>query len=281
MKLEIPNYETKKELLDFLVTHKETLIAQKKSILKEADGIGSYYKQEQELKSVNKSQEGSDMSVNEIKVRAIINTTNYLDSHKDVHIKGIWQKSLKENKRIMHIQEHMSSSFDKIIASGDDLKAFTKTMTWKELGYDADGNTQALVFDSVVKESRNPYMFNQYKQGFVENHSVGMRYVKIELAINDKDYPTEKAFYDKYITEIINRKEAEDSQYFWVVTEAKIIEGSAVPFGSNPITPTTRMKSEPSMIDLIKGIGTQKKAADSTFNIISEIQKYNFNLNKV
>lgn len=281
MKLEIPNYETKKELLDFLVTHKETLIAQKKSILKEADGIGSYYKQEQELKSVNKSQEGSDMSVNEIKVRAIINTTNYLDSHKDVHIKGIWQKSLKENKRIMHIQEHMSSSFDKIIASGDDLKAFTKTMTWKELGYDADGNTQALVFDSVVKESRNPYMFNQYKQGFVENHSVGMRYVKIELAINDKDYPTEKAFYDKYITEIINRKEAEDSQYFWVVTEAKIIEGSAVPFGSNPITPTTRTKSEPSMIDLIKGIGTQKKAADSTFNVISEIQKYNFNLNKV
>ena len=280
MKLEIPNYETKKELLDFLVTHKETLIAQKKSILKEADGIGSYYKQEQELKSVNKSQEGSDMSVNEIKVRAIINTTNYLDSHKDVHIKGIWQKSLKENKRIMHIQEHMSSSFDKIIASGDDLKAFTKTMTWKELGYDADGNTQALVFDSVVKESRNPYMFNQYKQGFVENHSVGMRYVKIELAINDKDYPTEKAFYDKYITEIINRKEAEDSQYFWVVTEAKIIEGSAVPFGSNPITPTTRTKSEPSMIDLIKGIGTQKKAADSTFNVISEVQKYNFNLNK-
>ena len=281
MKLEIPNYETKKELLDFLVTHKETLIAQKKSILKEADGIGSYYKQEQELKSVNKSQDGSDMSVNEIKVRAIINTTNYLDSHKDVHIKGIWQKSLKENKRIMHIQEHMSSSFDKIIASGDDLKAFTKTMTWKELGYDADGNTQALVFDSVVKESRNPYMFNQYKQGFVENHSVGMRYVKIELAINDKDYPTEKAFYDKYITEIINRKEAEDSQYFWVVTEAKIIEGSAVPFGSNPITPTTRTKSEPSMIDLIKGIGTQKKAADSTFNVISEVKKYNFNLNKV
>jgi hypothetical protein len=277
MKLEIPNYETKKELLDFLVTHKETLIAQKKSILKEADGIGSYYEQEQELKSVNKAQDGSDMSINEIKVRAIINTTNYLDSHKDVHIKGIWQKSLKENKRIMHIQEHMSSSFDKIIASGDDLKAFTKTMTWKELGYDADGTTQALVFDSVVKESRNPYMFNQYKQGFVENHSVGMRYVKIELAINDKDYPTEKGFYDKYITEIINRKEAEASQYFWVVTEAKVIEGSAVPFGSNPITPTTRMKNEPSIIDLIKGIGTQKKAADSTFSIISEIQKHNFN----
>lgn len=252
----------------------------KKSILKEADGIGSYSEQEQENKSVNKAQDGSDMSMSEIKVRAIINTTNYLDSHKDVHIKGIWQKSLKENKRIMHIQEHMSSSFDKIIASGDDLKAFTKTMTWKELGYDADGTTQALVFDSLVKESRNSYMFNQYKQGFVENHSVGMMYVKIELAINDKDYPTEKGFYDKYITEIINRKEAEDSQYFWVVTEAKVVEGSAVPFGSNPITPTTRMKKEPSMIDLIKGIDTQKKAANSTFNIVSEIQKHNFNLNK-
>tara|TARA_R110002167_G_scaffold313655_1_gene519319 strand:- start:15267 stop:16109 length:843 start_codon:yes stop_codon:yes gene_type:complete len=278
--IKLPDFATKKELLDFLVTNKETIVAQKKSIIKEADGICGYRDYTEEKKTANKSQDGSEMNVGEIKVRAIINTTNFLDSHKDVHIPGIWTKSLKENNRIMHIQEHMSGSFDKIIASGEDLKASAKTMSWKELGYDAIGTTQALVFDSVVKESRNAYMYQQYKQGFVNNHSVGMRYVKIELAINDKDYPTEKGFYDKYITEIINRKEAEASKYFWVVTEAKVIEGSAVPMGSNPITPTTRTKSEPSIIDLINQIDTQEKAADSTFSIISDIKKYNFNLNK-
>jgi hypothetical protein len=276
--IKLPDFATEKELLDFLVTNKETIVAQKKSILKEADGISGHCEHLEGTKTTNKSQDGSEDNRTEITVRAVINTTNFLDSHKDVHIPGIWKKSLKENNRIMHIQEHQSGSFDKIIASGEDLKAFTKTMSWKELGYDAIGTTQALVFDSVVKESRNSYMFDQYKQGFVNNHSVGMRYVKIELAIDDKDYPTEKGFYDKYITEIINRKEAEASKYFWVVTEAKVVEGSAVPMGSNPVTPTTRIKSEPSMIDLIKGIGTQEKAADSTFSIISEIQKHSFNL---
>mgnify|MGYP003629778095 FL=1 len=279
MKLDIPNYQTKKELFDFLILNKETLISQKKSVIKLADGIGGSSIHIQGAKSVNKSQSVSSEPIDEIKVKAVINTTNFLDSHGDVHIPGIWNKSLKENTRIMHIQEHQSSSFDKIIASGDDLKASAETMTWKELGYNAIGTTQALVFESTVKESRNKYMFNQYKQGFVDNHSVGMRYVKMELAINDKDYEKEKNFYDKYITQVINKEDAEALGYFWVVTEAKVIEGSAVPMGSNPITPTTNIKNEPSIIDLINQKDTQEKAADSTFSIIDAINNNNFNLN--
>ena len=171
-------------------------------------------------------------------------------------------------------------SFNKIIASGDDLKATAETMTWKELGYNAIGTTQALVFESTVKESRNKYMFDQYKQGFVNNHSVGMRYVKMELAINDKEYEKEKNFYDKYISQVINKQDAEELGYFWVVTEAKVIEGSAVPMGSNPITPTTNIDKEPSFLDLLGKTDTQEKAAESTFSIIDAINSNNFNLNK-
>jgi hypothetical protein len=171
----------------------------------------------------------------------------------------------------MHVQEHQSSSFDKIISSGDDLKASVKTMTWKELGLNAIGSTQALVFDSTVKASRNKYMFEQYKQGFVTNHSVGMRYVKLDIAINDTDYEKEKDYYDKYITQVINSDDAEKQGYFWVVTEAKAIEGSAVPMGSNPITPTINIKSEPSFLDLIGKTDTQEEAAKSTFNILDAI----------
>ena len=161
-----------------------------------------------------------------------------MDSHGDVHIKGIWNKSLKENKRMMHLQEHKSGSFDKIISSGADLKAYVKDYSWKDLGYDAEGETQALVFESLVKNSRNPYMFNQYKNGYVDNHSVGMQYVKLELAINDKEYEKEKDFWDKHIGGVVNAKDAEAKGYFWVVSEAKAIEGSAVPHGSNSVTPT-------------------------------------------
>jgi len=277
MKLDIPNYETKQELFNFLVLNKETLISQKKNAIKLADSSSwGLLETNQDLLNTKNSDGSIQENKTEIKVKAVINTTNLLDSHGDVHIPGLWNKSIKENNRILHVQEHQSSSFDKIISSGEDLKASVKTMTWKSLGYNDEGSTQALIFDSVVKESRNRYMFNQYKQGFVTNHSVGMIYVKMELAINDKEYEKEKSFYDKYIGQVVNRKDAEKLGYFWVVTEAKAIEGSAVPMGSNPITPTINIKNEPSFLDMIGKIDTQEKAAESTFSIIDAISKTNF-----
>jgi len=221
-----------------LVENKEALIAQKCSTIKLADGFGASSILLEGLGEhgfANKSEQ-EDSTV--IKARLIINTTNIMDSHKDVHIPGLWTKSIKENKRVLHVQEHKSSQFDKIIASGDDLKVSTKNYKWKELGYDAEGETEALVFDSTIKEERNKYMFNQYQKGYVNNHSVGMGYVKLGMAINDEEYPAEKALWDKYFPEIVNSKEAEKQGYFWAVTEAKVFEGSSVPLGSNPITPT-------------------------------------------
>lgn len=240
--LDIPKFTTKKEMFDFLVTNKEELISQKKLETKHADGFGATVISLKDI-SASKNEVGV-VEKDHVDVLAVINTTNIMDSHKDVHIPGLWDKSLKENKRMLHVQEHKTSQFDKIISSGGDLKAYVKDYSWKELGFDAEGVTQALMFESKVKKSRNEYMFNQYSKGYVDNHSVGMRYVKLELAINDKDYEKEKDFFDKYIDQIINRNDAEEQGYFWVVTEAKIMEGSAVPMGSNPITPTLAAKTD-------------------------------------
>lgn len=146
--------------------------------------------------------------------------------------------------------------FDKIIS--DEVRPYTKAIAWRTLGIDFDGFTEALVFESKVKQSRNPYMFDQYKQGYVKNHSVGMRYVTLDLAVNDDDYPAYKALWDKYIDKIANRSEVEEAGYFWPVTQAKVAEGSAVPLGSNPITPTESVKNiEPSA-------DTHKRAAPGT-----------------
>lgn len=287
-KLEIPTFDTVEDLFKFLKDNKQTLESQKKAEIKHADGSGllstvlSSEKIEVSKSSGSNSEEGEFITV-----KAIINTTNILDSHGDVHIKGLWNKSIKENKRILHVQEHKSREFDKIISSGNDLKATVKTYSWKELGVDAEGETQALVFTSKVRKERNPFMYEQYSKGYVDNHSVGMRYVKIELAVNsEKDYyEEEKAIWDKYIDQIVNKQDAENQGYFWVVLEAKAIEGSAVPLGSNPITPTMNIKSEPSLKELINNLGIdknqdtrQEKAAESTFDILGAIQKTNFNL---
>jgi len=241
--LKLPTFDTKKEMFQYCIDNKETLIAQKRSAIKLADGFGANTITLQKNIGVTKN-ENSDENSDEIKVKAIINTTNLFDSHQDVHLPGIWDKSLKENKRIMHVQEHKSNEFDKIISSGKDLTASTKTYKWRDLGYDADGETQALVFDSNVRKERNKQMYSLYKKDLVDNHSVGMLYVKIKMAINDEDYEVEKNLWDANIDKVINKADAERSGIMWLVYEAKVIEGSAVPTGSNFVTPTITSKKD-------------------------------------
>lgn len=227
----LPEFKTIKERNKYLVENEKSLVAQKKEVIKYSDGVSVSV-----ARSTNKSV--GDTGV--LDVTVIINTTNWFDSHKDVHFPSIWKKSLKENKRIIHLQEHRQQ-FDKVIARGDDLKAYTKTFDWKELGFDYDGKTEALVFESTVRREKNEYMYDSYRKGEVDNHSVGMRYVKLLLAIDDEDYPEHKEIFDTYYPEIANKEEVDG--YFWVVKEAKVIEGSAVLLGSNSMTPTISVEA--------------------------------------
>ena len=70
---------------------------------------------------------------------------------------------------------------------------------------------------------------------FVDQHSVGMQYVKIDLAVNDEDYEEEYKLWQDNIDQIGNKEQAEQKGYFWLVREAKLIEISAVLLGSNEL----------------------------------------------
>lgn len=233
----IPDNLKGKELFKFLKENKSALIAQKKYEIKKGDAITLSNRFINKKGEIIKGNNPVTEDVNVLNTSLVINTTNWLDSHSDVHFPGIWKKSLSENKGLYLLQEH-SMTFKGIIT--DDLVAFTKKITWKSLGLDIPGTTEALIFDATISKNRNEYMFGEYKQGFVKNHSVGMRYVKIDMAINDdsKWYEEEKEVWDNWIDKIANKDDAEEQGYFWAVTEAKVVEGSAVPIGSNIMTPT-------------------------------------------
>jgi hypothetical protein len=94
------------------------------------------------------------------------------------------------------------------------------------------------MFDSEILRKRNEYMFNQYANGWVRNHSVGMYYVKMDIAINNEECLNEFEAWNKYYPQIANQDVADENGYFWYVLEAKCIEGSAVPLASNTCTPT-------------------------------------------
>jgi hypothetical protein len=227
------------DIFKHLKDNKDALIAEKKFKIKQSDSI-SYNVPLSNTKGevVKSGLTDSSADIETIKAVVVINTTNILDSHGDVHMPGIWNKSLKELKKVYLLQEHQMK-FDKIIT--DKVKASVKSIAWSELGFpEFKGSTQALIFDTEIDSDRNEYMFEQYLKGYVTNHSIGMQYVNLFLCINsdEKYYREEKENWDKYITEVVNADKAKEQGYFWAVTEAKIIEGSAVPIGSNYATPT-------------------------------------------
>jgi len=233
-------FQSKEELFKALIDNKKELISLKKTATKLADpfNFGSI-SNSIDLDVTKEDMSGQVTDINRLNVKVVINTTNFLDSHGDVHVNGIWNKSINDNngKGFLHLQEH-EREFDKVIS--DSAIGSVQKMTWKSLGLPYNGSTEALIFDSTIDKERNEFMLKQYSKGWVKNHSVGMRYVQLELAINteaeyDKEY---KAIWDEYYPIIANKEAADERGYFWVVKEAKIIEGSAVVMGSNSATPT-------------------------------------------
>jgi len=267
----IPTYENKADLFKWLKENKTFLLQAKKAQIKEADAV-LFAQGASTPEAVNKAETQAQPDPTKLQVKAVINTTNLMDSHDDVHIKGIWNKSLNERKSYYLLQEHQMK-FDKVIS--DEVKASAVEISWAELGQSYEGKTQALVFDATLEQKVNPFMFEQYQNGRVKNHSVGMQYVKIQLAVNseDKYFKDEKETWDKYVGEIVNRELAEDKGYFWAVTEAKIIEGSAVLVGSNRVTPTLNT-SEPS-----KSLTTQEPSEDTPTQV--EKVDWTYILNKL
>lgn len=235
-------FKNKEDLFKSLKDNKKELISLKKSIEKRADAF-NYVSNEVVKINVDKAEDTTITEIDKIQVKVVINTTNFLDSHNDLHINGIWNKSVSDNKSFLHLQEH-EREFDKVIS--DNANGAVELMSWKSLGFPYNGKTEALVFDSTIEKKRNEFMFNQYSNGWVKNHSVGMRYVKIDLAINSESEwdKTEKELWDKFYPLVANKEVADERGYMWIVSEAKIIEGSAVVMGSNSATPTISVENK-------------------------------------
>lgn len=235
---EFPNrsFATAEEAMKELVANKKTLIAAKKSAVKFTDAIPFFGLPEVD-KTAEKAESGKLEDANVINVVAVSNACNYYDSHGDVSINGSWNRTAKNQKNGLHLQEH-KNQFDKLIS--DEVSFKVEVKTWKDLGFDYEGSTECLVMYSKVEKETNPFMFERYVKGKVKNHSSGLMYVNLVLAMNNSaDWAKEeKEAWDKYYPAIVNKDDVDDRGYFWAVLEQKILENSAVLRGSNPATPT-------------------------------------------
>jgi len=202
-------------------------------------------------------------------VYPVINTTKYMDSHNDVHLDGIWDRSLKDAQgKIYYVANH-KIEVGQVIAYPQDVKVMVVEMKWKDLGYKIEGSTQALVFKVADSKIRMKEARDIVSEKINIQHSVRMQYVKFTLAIDstEADMKAEKANWDKHISKVANKDRAMESGFFFAIEEAKIVkEGSMVLHGSNDVTPMLLPKQESTGVTQIDPpAGNQKQKWKSIY----------------
>src|SRR5690349_51732 len=244
---ETKSFPDQAALFHYLVTEKEAIIAQKKSIVKRAEGgLSATFHVEPPEGFATKSKPvySNDKESGILKRTVVANTYWWMDSHSDVHLgrgaegeNAIFSESIKgRESKVFPIDQHNWSLDGKM---GKSLVLYEALISWRALGVGKTGMTEALFADAQIERSKNEKRYNDYLNDEVDQHSVGMRYIDIQLAVNDEEeYPKEFAVFQKYISKIGNRQAVEKQGYFFAVGKAHLSEYSAVIAGSNELTPT-------------------------------------------
>jgi len=223
------------EKMDFVRKNKDEIIREKKSMIKFTDisNATSYI--------FNPTQK-ADGEKDTVFVKIVGNTANWIDSQMDLIVPGAWNKSIKERKSLIpHLYDHNFSLEAKV---GEVRDIYTQNLTFTQLGISGMGTTEALIFETDVIKSYNEKIFNQYRLGKINQHSIGLNYVQLILAVNDPQDSEHYENWRKYIDSAINKSVALDEGYFFIVKELKLIEVSAVLAGANEITPTLEIRTE-------------------------------------
>jgi hypothetical protein len=239
----------RKELFAQLKANEKKLIQEKTSSIKYADScvanaeiIQRIPPKETSTKAAGDSTETSEDS-DSILVKVVANTANWMDSHKDVLTADSYSASIfKRGTTIPHILDHKHSVTSFV---GDVQKVYTTQLNLKDLGLSQEGSTTALVFETNIRKDYNPEVYKFYKAGKINQHSIGLRYQELRLAL-DSSAPEDVAYkevWDKYYPDIINKEEVDNLGYFWAVTKVDVLENSAVLFGANELTPTLELSN--------------------------------------
>jgi hypothetical protein len=228
------NFSSKEQMFAELKANKDTIINLKKSQIQKSCEKGSAIR----LNTI-KTDTVKGIELEKDSYYIAVNSTNFLDSHGDLHVKGIWNKTVKEQQRKNYLVTDHKMELSNVVARKENVEIFLADMTFQELGKNIEGNTEVLVYKVKKDDVINPLAKEWLESGNDIEASVRMQYVKVELALNSesKKDKEEKKVYDEYADQIANKSDFEEIDYFWVVKEAKNIgESSLVLAGSNSAT---------------------------------------------
>ena len=284
-------FESEKDMFKALKANKHDIISFKKAEVLESRNRGRTVNvQKTNIQKYSEQIKGLDMDEN--KYYIVVNTTKILDSHRDLHKNGIWNKTVKEQQgKNALVADHELKVFSTIVHK-EDIEMKIMNIPFSAIGKNYEGETQALVYVFDKTAVQQDFVKNWLDSKKDIEASVRMQYVKIQLAVNepdDEEYKEEYKVYLDNIDTIANKDDFDQINYFWVVTEAKnVMESSLVHAGSNGATGAIQEnKFQPSNDTDNKSEsleGTQKEEEvieeeKSLFDHIEEIEKESNPLN--
>lgn len=265
-----------------VIKKKDELIAIKKTAIKYSDRVHNFpLKVENDEVVKIAISEGENDEEETTTQKVIANTYYWLDSHDDVHVKGCFKESIKIHKesktpKIFHFDNH-EHRFSAKVGNVVDVKE--QYVKWRDLGVDKEGRTICLIGETELIEDYNCQVYDAYKKGEIDQHSVGMYYIDIQLAVNN---PTEVDAYKLWneVYPLLGNPDKADAQgYFWVVKQAKLKEYSCVLWnGSNELTPSIKNEVE-EIEDIEQSEDTQKEEQTEEVTPKTEEVKKVFNPN--
>lgn len=268
---------TTRERIDYAIANKNAILEQKKSAIIKSMPVSfrpSYIKS-----TTSKSDPFDPESLSVIQKTIVGNVCMYMDGHLDVQGEGCWKKSISESQaKFYHTQDHSSKVADRV---GVPLKTYTDRIELKRLGFKSSNSikdAEALLMDTSIYKDLDKKIFVQYGLDMIKQHSVGMVYYDIRMAVNEDSEDTRKEFklYEKIYPRLINPEVADKYGMFFYVKESGLIEISAVTRGSNDLTPTfDSSKHEGPEQSTQEDVKTQTEAAKA----LQEKNKQNFYTN--
>lgn len=261
------SYNNKEELFKALKENKQLIVDSKKSKIYQGieKGLSLKTKQESIVKTLDTIK---DINIDSNYYYFVVNSSNILDTHMDVHLDENWEKTIKEQQGKVYLVFDHELKRDEIIAMKEDIEMFTAYIPFSSLGYDYEGQSYCLIYkvkrDKIVNSQAKEWL----EKGYSFEASVRMQYMDIVMCLDSdhEDDKKEKENFDKYYPEISNKKEFENIYYFWGVKQARnVYESSLVMFGSNHVTGLITEDQE-----------EKKEAAESTSNLLNIYQNFKF-----
>jgi hypothetical protein len=169
-----------------------------------------------------------------------VNSTYILDSHKDLHINGVWNKTVKEQQGKNYLVADHELKLESTIVRKEHVEIFTAIIPFSIIGKSYEGDTEVLIYkvkkDKVINKTAKEWL----DSGDGIEASVRMQYTDMLFAVKSdaEEDKKDRETYDKYIKLIANKEDFDtEILYFWVVKQAKNIhESSLVILGSNSAT---------------------------------------------